>query len=153
MKQKTTLKYFVFASTFVLVGICISCNATSNPEKGSNSSAIDGVWELSYFYNLGNGDTLSVDTSKVQHKIYLDGHVIWNTDPAADASEWHGYGTYTFKNDTITETLTSMSKSMQSDVNTYVIPIERSNNTYKQVNTYERNDTIFQNIEIYKKLN
>ena len=153
MKQKATLKYFILASTFVLVGICISCNATSNLEKGSNSSAIDGVWELSHFYNLGNGDTLSVDTSKVQHKIYLDGHVIWNTDPAVDASEWHGYGTYTFKNDTITETLTSMSKSMQSDVNTYVIPIERSNNTYKQVNTYERNDTIFQNIEIYKKLN
>ncbi|MGJ8738540.1 hypothetical protein [Zobellia laminariae] len=151
--MRTNLKSIVFASTFLLTIICLSCNATGNLEKVSNSSAIDGVWELSHFYNLGNRDTLSVDTSKVQHKIYLDGHVIWNTDPAADASEWHGYGTYTFKNDTITETLTSMSKSMLSDVNTYVIPIERSNNTYKQVNTYERNDTIFQNIEIYKKLN
>ncbi|CAM4339082.1 hypothetical protein [Zobellia nedashkovskayae] len=151
--MRTKLKSIILASTFLLTIICISCNATGNLEKVSNSSAIDGVWELSHFYNLGNGDTLSVNTSKVQHKIYLDGHVIWNTDPAADASEWHGYGTYTFKNDTIIETLTSMSKSMQSDVSTYVIPIERSNNTYKQVNTYERNDTIFQNIEIYKKLN
>ncbi|WP_289041763.1 hypothetical protein [uncultured Zobellia sp.] len=148
MKKQIPVKALLFATVFLF-----TC-CTSRVNKPSvNFSPIDGVWELSHFYNLGNGDTLSVDTSKVQHKIYLDGHVIWNTDPAADASEWHGYGTYTFKNDTITETLTSMSKSMQSDVNTYVIPIERSSNTYKQVNTYERNDTVFKNIEVYRKLN
>ncbi|MBU3025845.1 hypothetical protein [Zobellia galactanivorans] len=149
MKKKAALLYLVFTSAL----LCVCCNSLPDDKSAKTGHPIEGVWELSHFYHLANGDTLSVDTSKVQHKIYLEGHVIWNTDPAPDASEWHGYGTYTFKNDTITETLTSMSRSMQSNVNTYVIPIERSKNTYKQVNTYERNDTVFKNIEIYKKLN
>ncbi|MFW2376834.1 MAG: hypothetical protein ACN4ES_09810 [Cellulophaga baltica] len=156
MTKKNTFKnsiLFTFAGTLLL---CISCN-TSNKDKEITPPVdvdpIEGVWELSHFYHLANGDTLITDTSKVQHKIYLDGHVIWNTSPAEDASEWHGYGTYTFKNDTITEVLTSMSYSMKSDINTYIIPIERTKNSYKQVNTYSHNDTVFHNIEIYKRIN
>ncbi|WP_276166668.1 hypothetical protein [Zobellia alginiliquefaciens] len=151
--MKISLRNLIFANFSLLLLVLSSCGSTSSTAEAKNATPIDGVWELSHFYNLGNGDTLITDTSKVQHKIYMDGHVIWNTNPAPDGSEWHGYGRYTFKNDTITETLTSMSKSMQSDVNTYIIPIERSTNSYKQVNTYSRNDTVFQNIEVYKKLN
>ncbi len=153
MNMKISLRNLIFANFSLLLLVLSSCGSTSSTAEAKNATPIDGVWELSHFYNLGNGDTLITDTSKVQHKIYMDGHVIWNTNPAPDGSEWHGYGRYTFKNDTITETLTSMSKSMQSDVNTYIIPIERSTNSYKQVNTYSRNDTVFQNIEVYKKLN
>ncbi|CAM4334112.1 hypothetical protein ZORO111903_14210 [Zobellia roscoffensis] len=151
--MKISLRNLIFANFSLLLLVLSSCGSTSSTAEAKNATLIDGVWKLSHFYNLANGDTLITDTSKVQHKIYMDGHVIWNTNPAPDGSEWHGYGTYTFKNDTITETLTSMSKSMQSDVNTYIIPIERSTNSYKQVNTYSRNDTVFQNIEVYKKLN
>ncbi|CAM3377026.1 hypothetical protein [Zobellia roscoffensis] len=151
--MKISLRNLIFANFSLLLLVLSSCGSTSSTAEAKNATPLDGVWKLSHFYNLANGDTLITDTSKVQHKIYLEGHVIWNTNPAPDGSEWHGYGTYTFKNDTITETLTSMSKSMQSDVNTYIIPIERSTNSYKQVNTYSRNDTVFQNIEVYKKLN
>ena len=150
MNKKSVLKNIIFANLFLLIIINISCTTKSNNKK---SSPIDGVWELSHFYHIANGDTLITDTNKVQHKIYLDGYVIWNTNPAPNSSEWHGYGTYTYKNDTITEILTSMSKTMKSDVNTYIIPIERGNKTYKQVNTYKNNDTIYHNIEVYKKLN
>ncbi len=149
MKKKTTIKKQALI-ILLLIGICISCKTSSTIAK--NTDPIQGVWELNKFYHIGNGDTLMIDTTKVQHKIYLNGHVIWNTDPASDATEWHGYGTYTFENNTITEVLSSMSKTMKSDINTYIIPIELSNKTYKQVNTYTRNDTIFKNIEVYKKL-
>ncbi|WP_108868647.1 hypothetical protein [Aquimarina aquimarini] len=149
--KKTSIQNPVGTNLFLvllILLICISCN----DKNVEDLNPMEGVWELSHFYHLANGDTLITDTAKVQHKIYLNGHVIWNTDPAPDSSEWHGYGTYTYKNDTVIEILTSMSKSMKSDNNKYVIPIEHSNNSYKQVNTYRNNDTIYQNIEIYKKL-
>lgn len=147
----TTNRVFKKLSYLILISlISMSCNSRTNEKK---IETMEGVWELSEFYHLANGDTLLIDTTKVQHKIYLDGHVIWNTDPAQDASEWHGYGTYTFQNDTIIEKLISMSKSMKSDINTYIIPIERINNSYKQVNTYTNNDTVYHNIEIFKKIN
>ncbi|WP_064965504.1 hypothetical protein [Tenacibaculum ovolyticum] len=147
MKNRVPLNKCTYAGLVFILLICISCNS-----KNEKLKPMEGVWELSEFYHLANGDTLRVDTTKVQHKFYLNGRVIWNTDPEKDGSEWHGYGTYTFKNDTITEILTSMSKTMKSTVNKYIIPIERGNKWYKQVNTYMRNDTIYKNIEVYKKL-
>ena len=131
----------------------MSCDSKAENKKVKYIDDMEGVWGLSVFYQLANGDTLITNTSKVQHKIYLDGYVIWNTNPAPDASEWHGYGTYSYKNDTIIETLSSMSKSMKSDVNKYIIPIERGEKSFKQVNTYTNNDTVYKNIEVYKKLN
>jgi hypothetical protein len=50
---------------------------------------MDGVWKLSAFYRLAGKDTLIRDTTKIQHKIYLNGHVIWNVNPGADGLEWH----------------------------------------------------------------
>ena len=151
MKNKAPIKGYILANLLFLLLVCISCNSTIN-KKVNKLKPMEGVWELSEFYHLANGDTIIMDTTKVQHKLYLDGHVIWNTDPAPDASEWHGYGIYTYKNDTIIEILTSMSKTMKSAINKYIIPIERGNKWYKQVNTYKNNDTIYQNIEVYKKL-
>jgi len=150
-EHKTLYKYF---ACFILFStVVISCKTTNNiSQKNHKADPLEGVWELTHFFNLANGDTLITNTSKVQHKMYLNGHVIWNTNPAPDGSEWHGYGTYTFKNDTITEVLSSMSSSMKSDNNTYIIPIELSKNKFKMVNTYHRNDTVFKNIEIYKKI-
>jgi hypothetical protein len=62
------------------------------------------------------------------------------------------YGTFTYKNDTIIETLQAMSKTMQGAHTTYTIPIERGQGVYKQINTYKRNDTVFHNVEVYTKL-
>ena len=51
------------------------------------------------------------------------------------------------------EVLTSMSKAMKSDNNKYIIPIKHGSKSYKQIHTFQNNDTIFQHIEVYKKLN
>ncbi len=136
----------------LLLTLFISCNTQQNKEN-KNTDPLQGVWKLDAFYTLANADTIVKDYNKIQHKIYLNGHVLWNTDTDKNGVDWSGYGTYTFKNDTIIEKLTSTSKSMKSDVNTYVIPIEFKKDAYKQVNTYYRNDTVFRNIEIFKKIN
>ncbi|CAM1333097.1 protein of unknown function [Tenacibaculum aestuariivivum] len=46
-----------------------------------------------------------------------------------------------------------MSKSMQSDVNKYIIPVENGKESYKQVNTYKNNNIVYKNTEVYKKIN
>lgn len=140
---------FLFLSLAIV--LFASCNTQDNG-KNQNQDPLQGVWKLDAFYTLANADTIVKNYNKVQHKMYLNGYLIWNADTDENGVDWSGHGTYSFKNDTITETLTSTSKSMKSDVNTYVIPIDFNVNSYKQVNTYYRNDTIFKNIEIFKKI-
>lgn len=148
-------KYFFFV--FSLFLICIGCNqktdTTASNETIELIDPMEGVWEQTNYYQLVNGDTIFTTDNRVQHKIYLDGYVMWTSDPASDSSEWHGYGTYTYKNDTLTETLISMSIPMRSDNNIYSIPVDLGKNSFKQVIESENNDTIYQNIEVYKKLN
>lgn len=136
-----------------LLSIFIFTFESCESKQNKKLDPMEGVWELTHFYHTANGDTLIIDTKKTQHKIYLDGFVIWNVSPTSKTDEWHGFGTYSFSNDTITEKLTSMSNSMKSDNNTYIIPIELKKNIYKQINTYTANDTLYQNIEVYKKIN
>ena len=57
---------------------------------------MEGVWELTYFYLTANSDTLILNTNKTQHKIYLDGFVIWNVSPSNKTNEWHRFGTYNY---------------------------------------------------------
>jgi hypothetical protein len=68
--------FFVF-SVFV---IFIGCNVTTKPKD-----PIEGVWELTHKYVLANGDTVFSSDNYIEHKIYLDGHVMWTTDPASDS--------------------------------------------------------------------
>jgi hypothetical protein len=149
MSTHFKISKFLFVSLIIV--LLASCNTQVN-SKNQNQDPLQGVWKLDAFYTLANSDTIVKNYNKVQHKMYLNGHVLWNTDTDINGVDWSGYGTYSFKNDTITETLTSTSKSMKSDVNTYIIPIDFNVNSYKQVNTYYRNDTVFKNIEIFTKI-
>ncbi|CAM1333096.1 hypothetical protein [Tenacibaculum aestuariivivum] len=87
----------------ILFVICISCNYKIKDKKQLTLNLMEGVWRLSEFYHVANGDTIIKDTTKIQHKIYLNGYVMWNASPDSNLSEWHGFGTYTYKNDTIIE--------------------------------------------------
>ena len=150
MKNNKVFINIIIVNIFLC--LLISCDIDKKNKKTEKYGPLEGVWKLSEFYTLANSDTILKNFTKIQHKIYLNGHVIWNTDPDENGIDWSGYGKYTFKNDTITEILTSMSTSMKSDINTYIIPIDFKGNSYKQVNTYIKNDTVFKNIEVYKKI-
>lgn len=128
--------------------LCISCNSTMDKKD-----KLEGVWKQTNFFRLKEKDTILKDNSKTQHKIYLDGFFIWNSDADKDSVEWHGYGTYTFKNDTLVETLTSMSLPLKGYHSVYPIIIETTNKSLKQIISYQENNINYQNIEIYQKLN
>jgi hypothetical protein len=138
--------FFVF-SAFV---IFIACNETAKPKD-----PIEGVWEQTHNYVLANGDTVFSSNKNVEHKIYLDGYVMWTQDPATDSSEWHGFGTYIIKNDTVVEKLLSMSIPMKAQGGSkdgFILKIDYDKNNFKQVIRSEYHDTIYQSIEVYKRL-
>ena len=160
MNKTGILNMSIFKYLFLVFSvflICIACNqktdTTTSNETIELIDPMEGVWEQTNFYQLMHGDTLVSLDNLVQHKIFLDGYIMWTRNPSIDSSEWHGYGTYTYKNDTLTETLTSMSLTMMSDDNIYSIQVDLGENSFKQLSEIEYNDTIYKNIEVYKKLN
>ena len=143
-----------------LFAFCISCNQQGD-EGASNQDArvvdpVEGVWELTGHYWVLDDDTIYADELGVQHKIYLDGFVMWTSDPAPDSSEWHGYGTYQLSNDTLIEKLLSMSlplKLAMGSEDEVMLKVEYDLNSYKQEMEQTFRDTVYLAIEEWKKLN
>ncbi len=158
MKKYNYAVFFVLSIT--LFTFCIACNQQSD-EGTSNQDAravdpVEGVWELSSQYWVQDDDTIYADYIGVQQKIFFDGYVMWTADPAPDSSEWHGYGTYQLSNDTLIETLSSMSLAMKEFNNSrveFVFTIEYELNFFKQEMPQLFRDTIYQVVEEWKRLN
>lgn len=159
------MKKYSYA-TLILVAIvlftfCIACNQPSDAGASSKNirsvDPVEGVWELSSRYWYLDDDTLYADpTIGLRHKIYFDGYVMWTADPGPDSSEWHGYGTYRLSNDTLIETLSSMSLPMKeaNDLeDEFVLKIEYDHNFLKQEMPTRHRDTIYQYVEEWKRLN
>jgi len=161
MKKQDFLNISIFKYLILLLSvvlICIACNQNKNPRSSNEIvDPFEGVWELTHNYVLANGDTVYIgDTGGTQHKVYLDGYFMWTTDPASDSTEWHGFGTYQLRNDTIIEKLLSMSIPMKAAMGSEeeaILTIEYDENTFRQVIESMVNDTVYQQIEVYKKLN
>jgi len=159
MKKFPGVVLFLLAIT--LLGFSISCNQQSDAGTGSYQlrvpEPIEGVWEISSRYWYLDDDTLYADpTSILQHKIYYDGYVMWTSDPGPDSFEWHGYGTYKFNNNTLIETLSSMSLAMKEAFNgkaEFVLKTELDNNFLKQEMPVPMRDTTYQLVEEWKRLN
>lgn len=154
MKKLNINSIQIFKLLFFL-GLLISTTSCTNKNTITPSleTKLEGVWKQTNFFRLANNDTILKNNSKVQHKIYLDGYLMWTSDAGTDNLEWHGYGTYTVKNDTLVETLTSMSIPLKEYTSIYPIIIEKTGNSLKQIIHYQENNINYQNIEIYKKLN
>ena len=138
----------LFLLTITLFALSIACTQQADP--------LEGVWELTSLYWVQDDDTIYADEVGVQHKIYLDGFVMWTADPLTDSSEWHGYGTYRLSNDTLIEKLLSMSLPMKLAMGSedeVMLKIEYDLNFYKQEMEQMFRDTIYLAIEEWKKLN
>lgn len=147
---------------FILIPFCIACNQQSDEGKSNEDvlgvDPIEGVWELSNFYWVKDGDTLYPEPEEIgfQHKIYLDGYVMWTADYESHSSEWHGYGTYRLNNDTLIEKLLSMSLPMQAEMGSedeVILKIDYDKNSYKQATERMHRNAVYQFIEEWKKLN
>ena len=150
---------FLMFSLFLL---CFACNQQSYDGAFNRDiqgvDPIEGVWGLTNHYWVKDGDTLYLgpDEIGVKHKIYLDGFVMWTADPLADSSEWHGYGTYHFKDDTLIENLLSMSLPVKAEIGSeeeVIFKFEYDKNFLKHATKSVHRETIYQSIEEWKKLN
>lgn len=152
-------------AAFLLVAIalftfCMACTQQSDEGASMNdvrsADPIEGVWQLTSHYWVLDDDTIYADEIGVQHKIYVDGFVMWTSDPAADSSEWHGYGTYQLSNDTLIEKLSSMSLPMKVAMGSEdeaLLKIEYDLNFFKQEYEQVFRDTVYLAVEEWKKLN
>ena len=141
---------------FSLSLICMACNQGSQIAASRKpiepADPLEGVWELESYYRFANEDTTFIGRNNNEHKIYLDGHVMWNHDPDPDSSEWHGFGTYTFADGMVTETLTTMSIPMRRYSTPTPMKIVFGQNYFEQVQSTERNGITYKQIWRYKKL-
>jgi len=161
---KPIIKHFrALLLLFPVFLICISCNrnsdSTTSIETVEQIDPLEGVWQLTNRYVLANKDTIYSSAMEsdygFQHKIYIDGHVMWTKDPDPDSAEWHGFGTYIESNDTIFEKYLSMSNLMRVAMGSNdeaILKVDYDESNFKQVMESEWNDTIYHQIEVYKKL-
>lgn len=158
------MKKHYYAALLLLVialfTFCIAC--VQQTEEGTSTTdirsvdPIEGVWELTGRYWVLDDDTIYADEIGVQHKIYFDGYVMWNSDPGPDSSEWHGYGTYEFSNNTLIEKLLSMSlplKVAMGSEDEVMLKIEYDLDLFKQEYEQAFRDTVYLAVEEWKKLN
>ena len=163
--KRTNFKSIYFTKypilMFSLSLFLFACNQQSDDGAFNNdvlnASSIEGVWELSDRYWVKDGDTLYPDPEEIRiHKIFLDGYVMWTSDPASDSSEWHGFGTYRLNNDTLIEKMLSMSLPMKAEMGSdqeVIFKIEYDNESFKQKTNSMLRNTVYQLIEEWKKLN
>ncbi len=120
-----------------------------------NVDPMEGVWQQTKSYTIWGGDTVNYQENNKMHKIYLDGYFMWNADPDPDSAEWHGFGTYKYKNDTLIEKYLSMSNHMKlflgSDKEA-MLKVDLDENSFKQVIEGVYNDTTYQLFEHFERL-
>ena len=135
----------------------MACNqqnkAAASRETIEPDDPMEGVWELISYCRLANEDTTFKSENSTEHKIYLDGYVMWNHEPDPDSSEWHGFGTYTFKDGMVTETLITMSIPMRRFYAPNPMKIVLGENSFEQVQTSSSNGITYKQVWLFKKLN
>lgn len=147
-------RYLILA--FSLFLICISCSEkmyTGASMAIEPEDPMEGVWELISYCRLTNEDTTFKSETSSEHKIYLDGYFMWNHNPDPDGSEWHGFGTYTFQDGMVTETLKTMSLPMRSHSTPAPVKIVLGEDSYEQVQVSDMNGNTYKQVWRYKRLN
>lgn len=83
-------------------------NVEAETNIHTNAKKLYGTWELVGFYNYKDNvvvDSFDSASDFRQLKMYSDTKVMWCKHKPADSSEWFGYGTYKYENNTLTEVL------------------------------------------------
>jgi len=151
-------KLFIYS---LLIVLFVSCNDTNTNSMMKTNSVntdlkLEGTWELIGHYNFK--DNVVVDSFKAsphfkQYKIYTDTKVMWCKYFPADSSEWFGYGSYNYKNDTLNEVLdfgsAVMNKVIEENKNfTFELTLEK--NWFEQIELDGDGNRIYS--ENYKRI-
>ncbi|MEP4533938.1 MAG: hypothetical protein ABJ004_12695 [Cyclobacteriaceae bacterium] len=105
----------------------------------SGQLSIEGIWELVDFDFYENEVIVSsapLAEGYVQHKIFMDGHVMWSRQVPTEEKEWYGFGSYEIKGDTLIERLEYGSHALKSTFKTdeHRFLIDLDEKSYRQIN-------------------
>jgi len=121
-----------------------------------NSKSLNGTWELVSFYNYKDNvvvDSFDTSSNSRQLKMYTDSKVMWCKHKPADSSEWFGYGTYNFKDNTLTEVLDFGSAVMDnviSEKKQFKFELQLQPNQFQQIELDDDGNRIYS--ENYKRI-
>ncbi|PYE82051.1 hypothetical protein DFQ11_102631 [Winogradskyella epiphytica] len=109
-----SFRILLVSLVFVFISSCkdnqnqTQMNTEVEETSHKNTASLNGTWELVGFYNYKDNkvvDTFNISSHFRQIKMYTDSKVMWCKFKPADSSEWFGYGTYKFEDNTLTEVL------------------------------------------------
>jgi len=155
-------KILVLSLAFVFISSC-----KDQPEQiaeiveveeivSQNPKGLHGTWELVGFYNYKNNvvvDSFNTSSNARQLKMYTDTKVMWCKHKPADSSEWFGYGTYNYKDNTLTEVLDFGSEVMNEVIaenKSFKFELDLQPNHFQQIELDEEGNRIYS--ENYKRV-
>lgn len=143
--------------------VLFSCN-NDESKKGNSSktnledraATLEGAWELVGFYNyIDNKVVDSFDTNEGyrQVKIYTPTKVMWSKHVPTDSTEWFGYGSYSIKDEHLSETLDYGSEMMSKIIQErkeFIYELHLKRNSFSQIEIDEQGNRIYS--ENYKRI-
>lgn len=115
----------------------------------ANDKGLNGTWELVGFYNYKDNvvvDSFKTNSGARQLKMYTDTKVMWCKHMSADGSEWFGYGTYSYKDNTLTEVLDFGSEVMNeviAEKKVFKFDLDLQSNRFQQIELDEYGNRIY----------
>ena len=115
----------------------------------TNIKNLNGTWELVGFYNYKDNivvDSFNSSSSSRQLKMYTDTKVMWCKHKPADSSEWFGYGTYSYKDNTLTEVLdfgSIMMNEVIAEKKQFKFELQLQPNHFQQIELDEDGNRIY----------
>jgi hypothetical protein len=122
---------------------------TNHEVETEISNGLKGTWELTGFYNYKDNmvvDSFKTSSNSRQLKMYTDTKVMWCKHRPADSSEWFGYGTYSYKNDTLVEILDFGSMVMEeviAEKKQFKFELQLQPNHFQQIELDEDGNRIY----------
>ncbi|WP_299523182.1 hypothetical protein [Winogradskyella sp.] len=118
-------------------------------EEATVKNGLKGAWELKGFYNYKDNvvvDSFSNSAISRQVKMYTDTKVMWCKLLKTDSIEFFGYGSYTYEDGILTETLEFGSAFMNDVIEEqqeFTFQFELEPNRFEQIEIDEDGNRVY----------
>ncbi|NRD20488.1 hypothetical protein HNV08_10555 [Winogradskyella eckloniae] len=156
------LKFLLLSMVFVFIYACKDQSKTDmevstvDTEIRANTNRLKGTWELVGFYNYKDNvvvDSFSNNTISRQIKMYSDSKVMWCKLLKSDSIEFFGFGSYSYDDGHLTESLEFGSAFMNEVIkekHQFNFELELTENRFEQIELDEDGNKIYS--ENYKRI-
>ncbi|MEO1031282.1 MAG: hypothetical protein AAFX55_07740 [Bacteroidota bacterium] len=146
---------FIIGLVFLTISSCKDAEASASSISETNEdvaevkNGLKGAWELKGFYNYKDNvvvDSFSNNTISRQVKMYTDTKVMWCKLLKTDSIEFFGYGSYTYEDGILTETLEFGSAFMNDVIEEqeeFTFQFELKPNRFEQIEIDEDGNRVY----------